>query len=81
VAAAAESTEPLKLPISSTTIVMLALRWSPQHALQFLKDAPVLIASVVVRLPARWRMNRPARPRSRRRSATGRPLRWASMRS
>ena len=39
------------------------LRWSPHEALQFLKDAPVLEgAGVVVRMPANWRMNRPARP-------------------
>jgi len=39
------------------------LRWSPQQALQFLKDAPALeTAGVVVRMPASWRMNRPARP-------------------
>src|SRR5712691_2710825 len=39
------------------------LRWSPQQALQFLKDAPALeSAGVVVRMPANWRMNRPARP-------------------
>jgi superfamily II DNA or RNA helicase len=39
------------------------LRWSPQQALQFLKDAPALeSAGVVVRMPASWRMNRPARP-------------------
>jgi superfamily II DNA or RNA helicase len=39
------------------------LRWTPQQALQFLKDAPALeSAGVVVRMPATWRMNRPARP-------------------
>lgn len=39
------------------------LRWSPQQALQFLKDTPALeSAGVVVRMPATWRMNRPARP-------------------
>jgi non-specific serine/threonine protein kinase len=39
------------------------LRWSPQQALQFLKDVPALEnAGVVVRMPASWRMNRPARP-------------------
>jgi non-specific serine/threonine protein kinase len=39
------------------------LRWAPQQALQFLKDAPTLeSAGVVVRMPASWRMNRPARP-------------------
>ena len=39
------------------------LRWRPQQAVQFLKDAPVLeAAGVVVRMPAAWRMGRPARP-------------------
>jgi superfamily II DNA or RNA helicase len=39
------------------------LRWAPQQALQLLKDAPALeSAGVVVRMPASWRMNRPARP-------------------
>jgi superfamily II DNA or RNA helicase len=39
------------------------LRWGPQQAVQFLKDAPALeSAGVVVRMPANWRMNRPARP-------------------
>ena len=39
------------------------LRWSPQDAFQFLRDVPLLeSAGVVVRMPASWRMNRPARP-------------------
>jgi non-specific serine/threonine protein kinase len=39
------------------------LRWTPQQALQFLKDIPALEgAGVVVRMPSSWRMNRPARP-------------------
>ena len=39
------------------------LRWNPQQALQFLRDVPALEgAGVVVRMPATWRMNRPARP-------------------
>jgi superfamily II DNA or RNA helicase len=39
------------------------LRFSPQQALQFLRDVPALeSAGVVVRMPATWRMNRPARP-------------------
>jgi superfamily II DNA or RNA helicase len=38
------------------------LRWSPQQALQFLRDVPALeSAGVIVRMPANWRMNRPAR--------------------
>jgi non-specific serine/threonine protein kinase len=39
------------------------LRWSPAQALQFLQDVPTLeSAGVVVRMPANWRMSRPARP-------------------
>jgi superfamily II DNA or RNA helicase len=39
------------------------LRWRPQQALALLKDASTLEgAGVVVRMPASWRMNRPARP-------------------
>lgn len=39
------------------------LRWSPQDAFQLLRDVPLLEgAGVVVRMPAIWRMNRPARP-------------------
>jgi non-specific serine/threonine protein kinase len=40
------------------------LRWTPQQALQFLRDVPALeSAGVVVRMPASWRLNRPARPK------------------
>ncbi|MGZ9103083.1 MAG: DEAD/DEAH box helicase [Rhodoplanes sp.] len=39
-----------------------ALHWGPQEALQLLKDVPALeAAGVVVRMPANWRLNRPAR--------------------
>ncbi|MFZ3357170.1 MAG: SNF2 helicase-associated domain-containing protein, partial [Xanthobacteraceae bacterium] len=39
------------------------LRWSPQQAVQFLKDVAALeSAGVVVRMPVNWRMDRPARP-------------------
>ena len=39
------------------------LRWTPQHALRFLKDVSAIeSAGVMVRMPATWRMNRPARP-------------------
>jgi superfamily II DNA or RNA helicase len=39
------------------------LRWTPQQALQLLKDVAALeAAGVVVRMPASWRLNRPARP-------------------
>jgi superfamily II DNA or RNA helicase len=39
------------------------LRWRPHQALALLKDASTLeSAGVVVRMPASWRMNRPARP-------------------
>jgi hypothetical protein len=40
------------------------LRWTPQEALQLLRDVPQLeTAGVVVRMPATWRGNRPSRPR------------------
>jgi non-specific serine/threonine protein kinase len=39
------------------------LRWTPSRAMQFLKDVPAIeSAGVIVRMPASWRMNRPARP-------------------
>jgi superfamily II DNA or RNA helicase len=42
------------------------LRWTPHHALRFLKDVSAIeSAGVMVRMPASWRMNRPARPQVR----------------
>jgi non-specific serine/threonine protein kinase len=39
------------------------LRWTPQEAIQLLRDVPQLeSAGVVVRMPATWRANRPPRP-------------------
>ena len=39
------------------------LRWTPAEAVRFLKDVPALESSgVIVRMPATWRMNRPAHP-------------------
>jgi len=39
------------------------LRWNSGQALQFLKDVPALESfGIVVRMPAKWRMNRPVRP-------------------
>src|SRR5947208_6290108 len=39
------------------------LRWTPQEAIQLLRDVPNLEgAGVVVRMPATWRSNRPPRP-------------------
>jgi len=39
------------------------LRWTPQEAIQLLRDVPQLeSAGVVVRMPATWRGNRPPRP-------------------
>jgi non-specific serine/threonine protein kinase len=59
---AAEHCPWLKLMVDARE-VFHPLRWTPQQALQFLKDAPALeSAGVVVRMPANWRMNRPARP-------------------
>ncbi len=40
------------------------LRWKPSDAFRFLQDVPNLeSAGVVVRMPATWRANRPARPK------------------
>src|ERR1017187_5340652 len=59
---AAESCPWLKTMVNAGDIFH-PLRWSPQQALQFLKDVPALeSAGVVVRMPASWRMNHPARP-------------------
>ena len=59
---AAENCSWLKAMIDAGEI-FYPLRWSPQQALQFLKDVPALeSAGVAVRMPASWRMNRPARP-------------------
>lgn len=39
------------------------LRWTPNEAIQLLRDVPQLeSAGVVVRMPATWRANRPPRP-------------------
>ena len=39
------------------------LRWTPSEAIQLLRDVPQLeSAGVIVRMPATWRANRPARP-------------------
>ena len=39
------------------------LRWTPREALQLIQDVPQLeAAGLVVRMPAGWRGNRPARP-------------------
>jgi non-specific serine/threonine protein kinase len=59
---AAESCAWLKEIVDSGEIFH-PLRWKPADALHFLQDAAVLEgAGVVVRMPANWRMNRPARP-------------------
>ena len=50
------------------------LRWTPQQALRFLKDASTVeFAGVVVRMPASWRMNRPPRPQVRATVGTAAP--------
>jgi len=52
------------------------LRWNPQQALCFLKDASALeSAGVVIRMPANWRMNRPARPQVKATIADNEPAR------
>jgi non-specific serine/threonine protein kinase len=39
------------------------LRWTPKDAMCFLRDAEAMErAGLIVRMPASWRMNRPARP-------------------
>ena len=49
------------------------LRWSPGEAARFLRSLPDLeTAGVVVRMPATWRANRPARPQVTRRYYIGR---------
>ena len=59
---ATESCAWLKAMVDGGTIFH-PLRWSPPQALQFLKDIPALeSAGVIIRMPAQWRMNRPARP-------------------
>ncbi|MEO6841930.1 MAG: DEAD/DEAH box helicase [Bradyrhizobium sp.] len=58
---AAEHCAWLKVMVDASDIFH-PLRWSPQQALQFLKDVPTLeSAGVAVRMPASWRLNRPAR--------------------
>ena len=59
---AAEQCPWLKIMVDAGDIFH-PLRWNPQQAQQFLKDVPALeSAGVVVRMPASWRTNRPARP-------------------
>ena len=59
---AAEQCPWLKMMVDAGDIFH-PLRWNPRQAQQFLKDVPALeSAGVVVRMPASWRMNRPARP-------------------
>jgi hypothetical protein len=59
---AAEQCPWLKIMVDAGDIFH-PLRWNPQQAQQLIKDVPVLeSAGVVVRMPATWRMNRPARP-------------------
>jgi SNF2 family DNA or RNA helicase len=59
---AAENCPWLKVMVDAGEIFH-PLRWSPQQALQFLKDVPALeSAGAAVRMPASWRLKRPARP-------------------
>jgi superfamily II DNA or RNA helicase len=60
---AAESCPWLKRMVDAGEIFH-PLRWMPQDALRLLTDVPALeAAGVVVRMPAGWKANRPARPR------------------
>ena len=62
---AAERCDWLKTMVASGEIYH-PLRWSPRQAMDFLRDASALeSAGVIVRMPASWRMNRPARPQVR----------------
>ncbi len=59
---AAESCPWLKAMVDAGEIFH-PLRWSPQDAMRFLSDVPLVeAAGVVVRMPAGWRANRPPRP-------------------
>lgn len=59
---AAEQCDWLKAMVEAGEIYY-PLRWTPADAQQFLRDAPLLErAGIVVRMPATWRMGRPARP-------------------
>src|SRR6266436_8516444 len=60
----ASETCPWLKAIVDTGEIFHPLRWTPQEALQVLRDVPQLeAAGVVVRMPAAWRGNRPPRPR------------------
>ena len=60
---AAEACPWLKVMVDAGDIFH-PLRWSPEEALQLLRNVPELeAAGVVVRMPAAWRANRPSRPR------------------
>jgi superfamily II DNA or RNA helicase len=51
-------------PMIDTNEIFHPLRWGPAEASRFLHSLPELeSAGVVVRMPATWRANRPARPR------------------
>jgi superfamily II DNA or RNA helicase len=74
---AAEHCEWLR-PMIDAGEIFHPLRWGPAEASRFLRSVPDLeSAGVVVRMPATWRANRPARPRvtaavgSRKPSAVG----------
>ena len=60
---ASETTPWLKTMVEAGEIYH-PLRWTPQEALQLLRDVPQLeTAGVVVRMPAAWRGTRPPRPK------------------
>ena len=62
---AAERCDWLKAMVAAGEIYH-PLRWTPRQAMDFLRDAAALEgAGVIVRMPASWRMNRPARPQVR----------------
>jgi non-specific serine/threonine protein kinase len=60
---ASESCDWLK-PMVDEGEILHPLRWTPAEAARFLSSVPELeAAGVVVRMPANWHANRPARPR------------------
>jgi superfamily II DNA or RNA helicase len=60
----ASETCPWLKAVVDTGEIFHPLRWTPDEAMQLLRDVPQLeAAGVVVRMPAAWRGNRPPRPR------------------
>jgi superfamily II DNA or RNA helicase len=70
---ASETCPWLKSTIDSSEIFH-PLRWTPKEAMNLLRDVPLLeAAGVVVRMPAAWKLNRPARAKVTATIGTGAP--------